>query len=651
MDKRSQRRGQPAVARIIDPPLPNRATRTGRLATSDSGAVQRKDAPAPSRLVTPRIRSAREWTNDPLMAAAHGAAPMQPEAAAPSLNADALQQVAAAGVSNSRAAGGRAIQRFESHEHKVMGDEGTRTTQGQARMVEIAPGYFLTFGDLTAMAGDFFGSVGEIERIAANPDVGAGTREEIEYVRVVKVHGDESQEERYSAAARDAVMARYYHLAGNNNAHFTEPRGQPERTSLNNAGNYRANHGNAIREAARAAAAGESIDRALLFEGFASHFLTDAYAAGHARTERMSISEWWNPRVPMFWTNLKLLIAEELADYINDHTTLAGVLSVQLLWETVRSSIENKGLPKLTFGDLVSGAVHDYDNELGVETQHGRLVGDAQLRNAQGQVITNAATGQRDANAINTENLAIAAVRISADEVERAYQLGASQTPDQVVAALRGDGDYAAEVMWPEALPDHQQPAPRPPWQQPDVASLIADPTMRQALELFAGEKADSLEDALTFEDAGVVSAQVQADGFRARVTGPLRSDSTAMLQRIIDYTPNTGGGVFGRKSDDNALAYVSMARAEGAMATLTAPQRIQLIRDMVAGVCGDDEERAIIELLTTASVSEMTAIVIALGDGDAAEGIGFLDSGVDGAEWTALAEVMQRSPTLAEHL
>ncbi len=71
----------------------------------------------------------------------------------------------------------------------------------------------------------------------------------------------------------------------------------------------------------------------------------------------------------------------------------------------------------------------------------------------------------------------------------------------------------------------------------------------------------------------------------------------------------------------------------------------------MVAGVCGNDEERAIIELLNTASVGEMTAIVTALGDGDAAEGIGFLDSGVDGAEWTALAEVMQRSPTLAEHL
>ncbi|WP_428263059.1 eCIS core domain-containing protein [Haliangium sp.] len=556
-------------------------------------------------------------------------------------------------MSGGGGAGAAAVQRFESHEHKVLGDEGTRTAQGQARTVEVAPGYFLTFGDLTAMAGDFFGSVAEIERIAANDGEGAGTREEIEYVRVVKVHGDESREESYSQAARDAVMARYYRLAGNNSSHFTEPNGVPERTSANNAGNYRDNHENAIRAAAEAAAAGESIDRALLCEGFASHYLTDAYAAGHVRTERISISEWWNPKVPMFWTNLRLLIAEEMAYHINDNTTIAGMLSVQDLWERVRAIIDAKDLPTLTFGDLVSGAVHDYDNEMGVMTQHGRLVGDAQLRDAQGNPIINPDTGAREADAVNTENLAIAAVRVSAGEVEQAYTLGATQTPDQVVAALRGSGDYAAEMLWPEALPQSQQNVPRPPWQQPDVASLIGDATMRQAIEIFAGEKADSLEDALTFEDAagGLVSAELQAEGFRTRITGPLRQNPTAMLQRIIDYTPNTGGGFAGHDTDDNAMEYVGIAQNEGAMATLTSTQRTQLIRDMVAGVCGDDEEQAIIDLLNTTSVSEMEAIVTTLGGGDAEEGIDFLDSGVDGEEWDTLERVMRRSSVLARHL
>jgi hypothetical protein len=199
-------------------------------------------------------------------------------------------------------------------------------------------------------------------------------------VRVVHVLGDQAAENRYSQACRQAVMDRYYRLAGGNSSHFTEPLGRPERSSLNNAGNYRGNHERAISAAVSAGAVGESIDQALLCEGFASHYLTDAYAAGHVRTERLSISDWWNPKVPMFWTNLELFIAGEMAWYINDHSALAGILTVQQLWEKVRASIEEKNLPTLTFGDLVSGAVHDYDNEHGVATQHGHLVGDAQLR-------------------------------------------------------------------------------------------------------------------------------------------------------------------------------------------------------------------------------------------------------------------------------
>jgi hypothetical protein len=123
------------------------------------------------------------------------------------------------------------------------------------------------------------------------------------------------------------------------------------------------------------------------------------------------------------------------------------------------------------------------------------------------------------------------------------------------------------------------------------------------------------------------------------------------MLRRLINYTPNTGGGVAGHDTDDNAMEYVGMARSANAMATLTQTQRTRLIRDMVSGVCGDDEEQAIIDLLSTCSPSMMTAIVTDLGGGNAAEGIDYLDSGVDGAEWRTLKEVLRRSSTLARHL
>jgi hypothetical protein len=551
------------------------------------------------------------------------------------------------------AGGGRAIQRFESREHKHMGDEGTRTAQSQTRMVELSADYFVSFGDLTAMCGDYFDSVTQIRTLAANDGQGAGTREEIEYVRVVHVLGESGAEDRYSQACRQAVMDRYYRLAGRNSAHFTEPDGRPERSSLNNTGNYRGNHERAITAAVSAGAVGGPIDQALLCEGFASHYLTDGYAAGHVRTERLSISDWWNPKVPMFWTNLELFIAEEMAKHINDHSTLAGMLTVQQLWEKVRASIEEKNLPTLTFGDLVSGAVHDYDNHNGVATQHGRLVGDAQLRDAQGQEVRDPTTRTRKrANrALETENLAIAAVRTSVAEVERAYELGRTQPVAAVRAALQVDGQYAAERLWPRARPDGEQAVPRPPWQQPDVGALLADPIMQQALSIFAKEKAESLNEALTFEDQTGVSAALQEQAFRTRITDPLANNPIPMLRRLIDYTPNTGGGASGRLTDDNALAYVGMARDASALATLTQAQRTRLIRDMIAGVCGDDEEQAIIELLSTCSSDMMTAIVTDLGGGNAAEGIEYLDSGVDGAEWRTLEGVLRRSSRLARHL
>ena len=148
-----------------------------------------------------------------------------------------------------------------------------------------------------------------------------------------------------------------------------------------------------------------------------------------------------------------------------------------------------------------------------------------------------------------------------------------------------------------------------------------------------------------------MVGAEVQTDGFRARITEPLRSDPIATLQRIIDYTPNTGGGAGGHDTDDNAMEYIGMARNYDGVSSLTQAQRIQLIRDLVPGRCGDAEEQAIIELLRMCSVSEMTAIVRDLGGGDAEQGVAYLDSGVDGGEWQVLQRLLCRSTALKEYL
>ena len=39
-------------------------------------------------------------------------------------------------------------------------------------------------------------------------------------------------------------------------------------------------------------------------DAFGQHYLTDAFSAGHMRTARLGITQHWNAKVPMFYTNL-----------------------------------------------------------------------------------------------------------------------------------------------------------------------------------------------------------------------------------------------------------------------------------------------------------------------------------------------------------
>jgi hypothetical protein len=115
------------------------------------------------------------------------------------------------------------IQRFESDEHMALGNEATRGEHGEIRSVQLAADYTITYGEMVALAGDFFGSIDEMRTLAANEGSGEGTREEIEYARVVKVHGDGGRANTFSEAARTAVEQRYYRLATNNRSHFLNP--------------------------------------------------------------------------------------------------------------------------------------------------------------------------------------------------------------------------------------------------------------------------------------------------------------------------------------------------------------------------------------------------------------------------------------------
>jgi hypothetical protein len=530
------------------------------------------------------------------------------------------------------------VQRFETNEHKLMGDEGS----GGAT-IKLNDELTVTFGDITALAGDFFGSVGQIRSLAKVQGDGKNrprTSDEIKYALYVKVRRTHKDSD-FGEEVVNAVTRRYYTLAGTNRTHFTNPEGLDSPTheelatrrdhsvvganirtayglpsdihikskgqTVTNAGSYRNNHIMAIEEAARAGKEGQPLDAAMLSEAFASHFLTDAYAAGHIRTPRSAISDWWNPRVPMFWHNLKLWMAENIAKHINDGWSLASMPTVQQLWEmsrdTLNAVVSSKGIPDLTFGDAISGAVHDRDNEEGVMAQVGddvvKLVGDGQVLDEKDRALV---------AGVDAHKKAAAGVKASLEDVRQAFEKGkAGEDAAAIVASLRTpDGLFKAEQLWPRALPDSdaRQTTKTLNWKVEDPEQLFADPNMRKAIAHFAHEKADTLGAEITLDPPFKIQKEL---AMKESVLDKLKADEASVIatfRQIINYSPGAVsgelGGVGGHDEDDNALEYYYEAKKKKALASLTEAQRARLINDVISGATLGDEDTMVADLLTT---------------------------------------------------
>lgn len=524
---------------------------------------------------------------------------------------------------------GASLQRFGEPEHKAMGDAGSANAG-----MSLPGGLRVTFGDVTALAGDYFGSVEQLQALARIPGNGRrpGTRDEVEFALHVEIRKDRRKSD-FGPEVAAAVAARYYALAGTNLTHFTEPRagdsgrstdelarargtvpdsaaaayGVPRgsQVPVTNVGSYRANHEKALEKAALAGATGASMEEALLYEAFSSHFLTDAYSAGHLRTPRAAVGDWWNAKVPMFWTNLQLWMAEVIAKHLNDHSVAGYVRTVQQLYEAAQDTLRAavKVLPALTFGDAVSGALHDIDNEQGVVAHVGtdvvRLVGDGQVLDGRQRALV---------GGVPTADKAAAGVRVSLQEVRDAFAAGAGgASPAAAVAAARlNDGLFRAEQLWPRAVADAdaRQTNPTRTWRVATVQELFADPRMRAALTHFAHEKADTLGGAVSMEPPFKAD---KAMALQEAVVDQLKGDESTvvrMLQAVVDYTPGaaTGqtGGVFGHDKDDDALSYYRTAKAQNVLDRLSLTQRTRLVRLVLEGSTTGAEDTMVADLLTS---------------------------------------------------
>ncbi|MFI5893992.1 S8 family serine peptidase [Actinoplanes sp. NPDC051513] len=322
-------------------------------------------------------------------------------------------------------------------EHKNIGD--TASGKESTTIAYGDPPQHLSFGDVVSMAGDYFGSYEEMRDLGAT----AAGRAELAWTRWLCLDLERAgvPEPPAPEATKKRAVDRYRELAARNISHFSAGGTGWQAYSLW--------HARAIVDALEAGRAGDEAiwRRALTKEAFGDHFLTDLFAAGHVRTPRAEIRDWYERRFP--GTDR---FVEHMAKFLFDRLDERQQMP-QLLWWfgwVTRSVMQDRiralggtAMSSFSLGDIVSLALHDLDNKgLAVVSDVGpdghpvpggyswTAVGDGHLgRSAQG-ATTNA--------------MATAAVIGSLRDLERVRGAGAGQGAAPITTARKSDAIRAA---------------------------------------------------------------------------------------------------------------------------------------------------------------------------------------------------------------
>ncbi len=246
------------------------------------------------------------------------------------------------------------IQRFGSDEHRQIGDSASG---GAATDILLDDGTHLSYGEMVAM-GDFFGSLDEIRRLAATP---AG-QAEVRWVRWFALHN--GSEPTIPENRKSYHRNHYYELAANNISHFS---------AGGNARNaYDTYHQQALAAAFLSGITGDAAkySEAMTTEAFGNHFLTDMFSAGHVRTPRQEMREFYQSH---FGDSVNQFVTYMAAWITHRIDTLGGIP-----WSMPNSGVQDKiqeqvralggaALDSYSLGDIVSLAFHNHDNRgLGV---------------------------------------------------------------------------------------------------------------------------------------------------------------------------------------------------------------------------------------------------------------------------------------------
>jgi hypothetical protein len=331
-----------------------------------------------------------------------------------------------------------ALQRFGSGEHVRIGDEAQ---PGQTVDIGGEIGR-ISFGEMIALAGDYFESVDQLRRLAAD----WMNADQVRFA-LWKVNPTRPRP-MVLKPIEDAVMERYLILAGRNEDHFST--GAAPGNS--NRERYITLHQDAIRAAYSHGSTGiQSNSSWEAREAFADHYLTDAFSGGHVRTQRGDIKRHWESLYPNFINDVVRTIAAFMAVYINDHDNVGWVQTVDGLTDEIVPRVRVMGgaaLGSFAVGDLIAKLLHDADNagldvvSAASSTSSGpnrwRAVGDGELF----PPTPNSAASE-------TQTMVQQAVRFSFEEAQQAFSAGARHQGN--VAALAAPTGFRALPMLPIA--------------------------------------------------------------------------------------------------------------------------------------------------------------------------------------------------------
>ena len=461
-------------------------------------------------------------------------------------NAAVARLVSPARIAHRPRSSSGVLARFVESEHKELGDVGSHGAR-----VELAPGYTVSYGDVVAMSGDWFTNIDEMRKLAESED----GRLQLEYVRLVEVgdlttwpptgatgyvypptadSGDMTATVRKALfvkranAAKEAAKKRFNQLAARNIAHFPYPRrgdtgrsvdelaGRKERVPyifplppvpVGAIATYHDAHANAVLEAMAAGRRGSGLGSALAAEAASNHYLTDSFSAGHLMTPREDATAYWNGKVPDFSQKLKGWLVDQIVPTLRREHWIAEGLLTGIVRQRARSKIDEKldaaGVP-LTFGDIVSGTIHDYYNFYGVDATVGgrrlHLYGDHKLHEGDAGVRGSSPTFRSAAHA----------VEVSMAEVQQAYDLArAGKTDAEIADAILtrpgGARRFAAIDLIP--VPDPAAERSGPKWEVATTNELLAGGPFVAGLQRFAEHNAKELKAVVASEEAAVQTA------------------------------------------------------------------------------------------------------------------------------------------------